>query len=126
MILVPYFIERTENWIRVNIFLSSGGKQAWHIEPQKDKAILNMLKENGFPVKTLEKADIACYAQVDRTKLDLSPFYTWDEVEPDTSDEDVWRTLTIPVSLWTCSVFRENFLKAANLPLGVDPILNKV
>jgi hypothetical protein len=125
MILVPYFIERAENWISVNVFLSSGGRQAWHIEPEKDRAILKMLKENGFPVEKLEKADSLVYAEVDRA-IDLSPFYTWDEVDPDTSEEDVWRTLHIPVSLWSCPVFRETYMKAATLPSGLESILTKV
>lgn len=124
MILVPYFIERKVNWINVNVFLSSGGRQAWHIDAEKDKAILKMLKENGFPVLKLEK-DTHVYAEVDNT-IDLSPFYTWDEVDPETSEEDVWRTLKIPVSLWTCPIFRESFFKEANLPLGVEAVLNKV
>ena len=126
MILVPYFIERTEDWIHVNVFLSSGGRQAWHIESQKEKDVLKLLKENGFPVRTLEKTKLIYYADIDRANLDLNAFYTWEEVDPDTSEEDFWKKLTIPVSLWTCPVFRENFLKSANLPIGVDAILNKV
>jgi hypothetical protein len=124
MILVPYFIERTENWISVNVFLSAGGRQAWHIESDKDKAIIKMLKDNGFPILKLEKAT-HIYAEIDKS-IDLSPFYSWAEVDPDTSEEDIWRTLHIPVSLWTCPIFRENFIKSANLPLGVEAILNKV
>jgi len=125
MILVPYFIERSDMWITLNIFLSSGGREAWHIEPEKDKAILKMLKENGFPVLNLEKTTQAIYAHIDKS-IDLSSFYTWTEVNPETSEDDVWRRLTMPVSLWSCPIFRENFFKAANLPLGVEAILNKV
>ena len=125
MILVPYFIERSDTWIKINIFLSSGGRGAWHIEPEKDKVILKMLKENGFPVLTLEKTAQGIFAHIDKS-IDLTPFYTWAEIDPDTSEEDVWRTLTVPVSLWSCPVFRENFFKGANLPLGVEAILNKV
>lgn len=126
MLLVPYFIERRENWISVNIFLSSGGRHAWDIGSEKDKAILKLLKENGFPVKPLEKTGNIICAEVDRPKLDITPFYTWDEVDPETSEEDIWRTLHIPVSLWSCPVFRELYVRGANLPLGVEAILNKV
>jgi hypothetical protein len=126
MILLPYFIEKTENWILVNVFLSNGGRQAWHIESQKDKDILKMLKDNGFPVKTLNKKNGVYYAIIDNSKIDLTSFYSWEEVNPDTSEEDVWRTLTIPVSLWSCPIFRENFCKNANLPLEIHPLLDMV
>jgi hypothetical protein len=126
MILLPYFIERHEHWIYVNVFLSSGGRHAWHIDLEKDKVILKMLKDNGFPVVKLEKTTNVYYAEIDKNNMDLNSFYNWNEVCPDTSDEDVWRTLTIPVSLWTCPIFKENFFINAKLPLGVETILNKV
>jgi hypothetical protein len=126
MILVPYFIERLDDWISVNIFLSSGGRELWNIDQEKDKQILKMLKENGFPVKTLEKKSGLIYAEIDRSKLDLSTFYTWDEIDPETSEEDVWRKLMIPVSLWSCPIFRESYVRGANLPMGLEYLLNKV
>ena len=126
MILLPYFVEKTENWIFVNVFLSNGGRQAWHIESQKDKDILKMLKDNGFPVNTLNKKNGVYYAITDKSKLDLTSFYTWEEVNPEASEEDVWRKLTIPVSLWSCPIFRENFCKNANLPLEIQGVLDMV
>jgi hypothetical protein len=126
MILVPYFIKRTDDWIMLSIFLSLGGRQGWHIEPGTDKVILNMLKENGFPVKTLEKTSNLILAHVDSSKINLSSFYTWEEINPQTSEEDIWRTLKIPVSLWSCDVFRENFIKLANLPEYIDLLFTKV
>lgn len=126
MILVPYFIERLDDWISVNIFLSSGGRELWNIDQEKDKQILKMLKDNGFPVLHLEKTPLVFYAEIDRSKLDLTTFYTWDEIDPETSEEDVWRKLIIPVSLWTCPVFRERFCISASLPTGLEYLLNKV
>jgi hypothetical protein len=125
MILVPYFIKRNENWTTLNIFLSSGGRQVWHIESQKDKAILKMLKDNGFPVVKLEKVSELIYAEID-SSIDLSSFYTWEEIDPETSEEDIWRTLTIPVALWTCPVFKEDYCKKVNLPPEIEKLLDKV
>jgi hypothetical protein len=126
MILVPYFIERHDDWVYLNVFLSSGGREVWNIDKQSDKKVLAMLKDNGFPVLHLEKTPLVFYAEIDRTKLDLGAFYTWDEIDPETSEEDVWRKLMRPLSLWSCPVFREKFCISASLPTGLEYLLNKV
>lgn len=126
MILTPYFIERTDNWVTLGIFLSSGGRQAWHIEPEKDKGILKILKDNGFPCDKLEKDSQVVLAKIDRTRLQIQDFYMWEEVDPETSEQDIWRSLKIPVALWSCQIFRENFYKSVNLPSGLETLLNKV
>ena len=116
MLLVPFFVERTdENWLTLGIFLSSGGREIWSVDGS-DKEILEILRENGFPVLQLEKQSDVLYVNIDRAKLDLDAFYTWDEIDPDKSHEDVWRTFKIPSALWSCEVFKEQFFTCANLP----------
>lgn len=127
MILIPYFIERNDRWVTLGIFLSSGGREPWHIESkEKDKGILKMLKDNGFPLVILERLEGIVLAKLDYKNLDLQSFYTWDEVDPETSDHDVWRIIQIPVSLWSCSVFKDDFIKKCKLPSGMDILFNKV
>ena len=127
MILIPYFIEKNDRWVTLGIFLSSGGREPWYIESkEKDKGILKMLKDNGFPLVILERLEGIVLAKLDYNKLDLHSFYTWDEVDPETSDHDVWRIIQIPVSLWSCSVFKDDFIKKCKLPSGMDILFNKV
>ena len=116
MILVPYFIDTTNPNIKVlNIFLCSGGRSLWQVEGT-DKKIIKILEENGFPVKSLKKESDIIYALIDHNRLKKDDFYTWDEIDPKRSEEDVWRTFLIPSALWPCPVFKEHFVKSANLP----------
>ena len=116
MFLIPYFIDYSNpNWFKVNVFLCSGGRQIWSVD-DKDKAILKMLKDNGFPVLHLKKEQEYIFACIDNTKLQLADFYTWSEVDPHNSEDDVWRTFLIPRALWTCPVFRDDFIKSSGLP----------
>jgi hypothetical protein len=120
MILAPYFWDSSDpNWLKLGIFLCAGGEM-WQIDTkEKDKAILKMLKENGFPVLELKRQSDILYAQVD-PKANLSEFYFWDEIDPKKSDSDVWRTFQIPKALWPCPIFREHFWKSA----GLTPVLS--
>lgn len=97
------------------MFLRSGGRELWS-EEGTDKAIQKMLKENGFPVLNIKKEQGVIYAQIDNSKLLMDDFYKWDEIDPQVSEEDVWRTFLIPSALWTCPVFKENFWKSSGLP----------
>ena len=116
MLLVPFFVERdNENWLTLGIFLSSGGREIWSVDGS-DKEILEILRENGFPVLGVEKQSDVSYVNIDRIKLDIDEFYTWDEIDPDNSQEDIWRTFKIPTALWSCEVFKEQFFTYANLP----------
>ena len=94
-------------------------------DKDKDKAILKMLKENGFPVLGLKRhtSQGLLLASID-PKADLSDFYMWDEINPATAEEDVWRVFTIPAALWTCPVFREHFWKSTGLPPMLTPMLS--
>ena len=122
MLLVPFFWDTSNTeWFKLGIFLTSGGREGWTIEDgQKDKQVLKMLTDNDFPVVKLEKKSDVLYARVDSAKLNISLFYTWEEVDPISSEEDVWRTFLIPRALWTCPVFKENFLKFSELPISTD------
>lgn len=122
MILVPYFVDdRSENWIKFGVFLSSGGRDTWVIEDKlTDKKIQKLLKDNGFPLIDFNKTDSTIYAKINHELLNLSDFYTWDEVDPKKSNEDVWRILLIPKALWTCPVFKEKFWISASLPFDLS------
>lgn len=116
MLLVPFFVERdNENWLTLGIFLSSGGREIWSVDGS-DKQILEILKENGFPVLGVEKQSDALYVNINRAKLEIDTFYTWNEVDPDKSQEDLWRTFKVPIALWSCEIFKEQFFINANLP----------
>jgi len=121
MILIPYFIDyRNQNWIKFGVFLSSGGRETWSIEDKTEKKITKILKDNGFPLSELNIQNGVIYAKIDYEKLNLTEFYTWEEVDPKTSNEDTWRILSIPKSLWTCPVFKEKFWISANLPIPIQ------
>jgi hypothetical protein len=116
MIVVPYFVDTSnDEWHKLHIFLRSGGRELWSAEGT-DKAIQKMLNDNGFPVVKCKKEQGVIYAQIDNSKLQMNDFYTWDEIDPEVSDEDVWRTFLVPNSLWTCPVFKEFFWKTTGLP----------
>jgi len=115
MILIPYFIDTSKDWIQLGLFLCSGGREVWSVDGT-DKQVAKMLATNGFPVLTMDKQSDALYAKIDLTKLQMVDFYTWDEVDPKTSEEDCWRIFNIPKALWSCPVFKEHYWKAANLP----------
>jgi hypothetical protein len=116
MLLAPFFLEKTNpNWLTLGIFLSSGGRDIWSVDGS-DKEILEILRENGFPVLRVEKQSDVLYVNIDRPKLELDAFYIWDEIDPDKSQEDIWRTFNIPLALWSCEIFKEQFFTCANLP----------
>ena len=118
MILLPYFIDTSNpNWLKLTLFLSDGGKGFWHTD-DTEKQVKKMLKDNGFPLLSLKTDQGVIYANIDSTKLNMSEFYQWSELEdPTRSEEDVWRTLLIPIALWSCPVFKEQFWISTGLPL---------
>ena len=117
MRLVPYFHTTDLNWITLGIFLSEGGRSTWEIEnTDTETDIRALLKDNGFPILNIDKKAEAVYAKIDETSIKMDDFYLWTEINPKTSENDVWRTLSIPVALWTCPVFKEQFWRSAALP----------
>lgn len=127
MILIPYFRDtRNPDWTKWGVFLCDGGKSLWSVE---DKATLvsvkKLLKENDFPLLNLKKLDGVLYAEIDSAKLDLNQFYLWSDV-PLGSDQDVWKILHIPKALWSCSVFKEHYIKESGLPsCALKPLLSE-
>jgi hypothetical protein len=117
MILLPYFIDTSNpNWSKLNLFLSDGGKTFWHTD-DTEKQVKKMLKDNGFPLLSLKTEQGIMYANIDSTKLNMSDFYQWSELEdPLKSEDDVWRTFLIPKALWSCPVFKEQFWTSSGLP----------
>ncbi len=117
MILLPYFIDTSNpNWFKVNLFLTDGGKSFWHTD-DTEKQVKKMLKENGFPLVSLKVEQGVMYANIDSTKLNMSDFYQWSELEdPLKSEDDVWKIFLIPTALWSCPVFKQEFWASSGLP----------
>ena len=119
MLLIPYFKDTTNpDWLQLSLFLCEGGRSIWSVDDMTDKEIKKMLKDNGFPVVKLERHESTVYAAIDRSKLSMSDFYQWDEINPNATSEskDIWRTLQIPLALLSCPVFKEHFWKSARVP----------
>ena len=117
MILLPYFIDTSNsNWIKLNLFLSDGGKTLWYTD-DTDKEVKKMLKDNGFPLLSLKKEQCVIYANIDSTKLKHDDFYQWSELtDHSKSEDDLWRTCLIPIALWSCPVFKQEFWASTGLP----------
>jgi hypothetical protein len=115
MILLPYFIDTSnESWTKLNLFVTEGGRSFWQTD-EKDSDVKKMLEENGFPILKTFTENGVVYAEVDQNKIQINDFYRWDEVNPDTSMEDVWRTYLIPASLRSCPIFQNEFWKSTGL-----------
>ena len=114
MILIPFFWDtRNPDWIQVGAFLCSGGRQYWSVDDSS--GVEAMLSENGFPVCQITEVDDIIFAEIDYEKINLDDFYLWSDIDPKTSDQDVWRLYRIPVSLWSCPDFKEHFWKTSGL-----------
>ena len=117
MFLVPYFKDTSDpNWLQLGIFLCEGGRSVWFSEATSESEIRELLEENGFPVLTLSTRNDTIFAEIDLTRMNLANFYLWPEIDPKTSDRDVWRVLQIPVALWSCPVFKQHFWKQSKMP----------
>jgi len=120
MLLIPYFWNTSNpNWTSLGLFLCSGGNAAWSVDAtDTDEQIKVMLSENGFPVAALTRSadSNVVYSQIDPSKLNLSDFYLWSDLDGHMTDTDVWRILQIPNALQSCPVFAEHFWFHAKLP----------
>lgn len=116
MILVPYICNTTNpNWIQLGIFLRTGGREMWSVDNPDE--ISDILRQNGFPVESLVKDSNLAYAKVREDEIHMPDFYTWDEIDPSVSEQDVWRFFKIPRALWACDVFREHYIRETGLPI---------
>lgn len=117
MFLVPYFKDTTNpNWLQLGVFLCEGGRSVWFSEATSESEIRELLDENGFPLLTLITRNDTIFAEIDLTRMNMANFYLWSEIDPKTSDRDVWRLLQIPVALWSCPVFKQHFWKQSKMP----------
>jgi len=124
MLVVPYFVKKSNsNWLTLGLFLCEGGRSVWSVDDMTDKEIKAMLKENGFPVLSLQHLGQTVYASINLDAIKMSDFYMWADVDPMKADEDVWRTIQIPLDLWSCPVFKSYFWKSAGLPFTIDDAL---
>ena len=116
MILVPYICNTTNpNWIQLAIFLRTGGREMWSVDNPDE--IAEILSQNGFPVEITVRGSDITYAKVRQDEIHMPDFYTWDEIDPSVSEQDVWRFFKIPRSLWTCDVFRQHYIRETGLPM---------
>jgi hypothetical protein len=114
MILIPFFWDtRNTDWIQFGAFLCSGGRQYWSVDDSS--GVEAMLTENGFPVCQITVVDDIIFAEIDYEKMSLDDFYLWSDIDPKSSDQDIWRLYKIPVALWSCPVFKEHFWKTSGL-----------
>lgn len=121
MILLPYFIDTSnQSWTKLNLFLTEGGRGFWQTD-ETEKQVKKTLKDNGFAVINTFTENGVMYAEVDQNKIQMNEFYTWDEVNPEISTEDVWRTYLIPASLRSCPIFQREFW----LSTGLSPMIMK-
>jgi len=57
------------------------------------------------------------YANIDSTKLNMSEFYQWTELNDITNSEnDVWKRFLIPTALWSCPIFKQEYWASSGLP----------
>ena len=90
-----------------------------------DKNIKDMLAENGFPLIRITRSQGVVFAEIDHVSLDLKQFYLWNEVDPQKSEEDVWRIYRVPSQLWICPVFKKQFWDTSGLMQEVISVLSK-
>jgi hypothetical protein len=114
MYLIPYVWDtRSPDWYKLAFFLLEGGRSLWLVdETASDAELEAMLLENGFPVVrfTRDSGD-RIFAEIDPTRLNLAAFYRWNEVDPATAQEDVWREFEIPRQFWNCPIYQLHFWK---------------
>jgi hypothetical protein len=118
MLLIPFFWDTHEKkgWIKFGVFLCSAGREVWSVDDTStDADIKNLLEGNGFPLIKITRMQTATFARIDSSKLKLSDFYLWSEVDPEKSEEDVWRIYNIPQTLWSCEIFKEHFWNTSDI-----------
>lgn len=82
-----------------------GGRALWDIGTYDPKTIL---VESGFPLRGVHIQGDQIWAEIDSASLDFTEFYTWDEVDPDTATQDLWKFILAPSDLWSDPVFQQH------------------
>ena len=113
MYLIPYFWDPGTEWCRLGFFLLEGGRSLWLVDDTTSEAELEAMHlENGFPVIGFTRdTGNRIFAQIDPARLHMSAFYRWDEINPATAQEDVWREFEVPRQFWNCPIFQLHFWK---------------
>lgn len=115
MLLIPLFwkgSDKKEGWMHLGVFLSDGGRTFWQVDDSiTDKDVEQLLNDNGLPVSKVYRYANTIYAKIDTERLKLNEFYTWNEIDPKNSKLDVWKVIKIPISLWSCNIFRDEVWK---------------
>ena len=116
MDLIPVFCKKDshqESWMELGFFLTEGGRSMWKVDSKlSETEIKQLLETNDLPVKKIHKHSTTWIVEIDIVNLQLELFYTWDEINPEISDLDVWKIIKDPQILWSCSVFRNEFWKS--------------
>ena len=124
MILIPFFLDLTHP-IRIGVFQSEGGRSFWQIgDTHSHFTILALLIENGFPVVSLETIGQIVYARIDHTQLKLNDFFLLSDVDPKTSDKDVWQIFRISSRQWITKKFKQWFVDNSHHFMGGSGHLN--
>ena len=73
MLLIPFFWDtRKTGWIKFGVFLCSAGREIWSMDDSStDLQINDLLTENGFPVKKLNRTSTAVFVEIDHATLNL-------------------------------------------------------
>lgn len=105
MLVIPLF------WNPLNkqfgIFLSEGGRSVWSVDDSVSNIeLIDMLKENGFPIKYIKYMNGNAYILINYNELKLDDFYLWSDIDPLKSDKDVWRIFSIPDELLNSEKFK--------------------
>ena len=98
MLVIPCFFSKSKK--QFGIFLSEGGRSLWSVDDNTThKEFVEILNDNGFPFKSMQNIGGIIYVTVNYDELKLTDFYLWSEVDPLTTDKDVWRIFSIPDEL---------------------------
>jgi hypothetical protein len=113
MKLVPFVFTRQESptltKTKLLLFLSHAGKAVWQTEDSvvsEAQLETDYLQPNGFHAEKSWKSKDVWYIQVDKTKTNLSSFYTWEESLALPEKPECWRPFyffqdTTKADLWT-------------------------
>lgn len=98
MKLVPFLLKQKES-TRVNtyilqVFLTEGGKELWEIGSMTspDEIQKEFLEPNDFFCEAINIHNDITYAKLDAGQMNLSAFYTWEELQTQKKKEDCFRT----------------------------------